>query len=287
MTLRDKMADFGFESNEDYDYQLGCLLATAGTQLRCLNIEGEGGRRKTAFANALAQALEYPHVLYFDFRLIPDSAVPETTAGGANNIEQAPTIQPFDRAVIDACAFSEASKSILIVDQFQCADFRDHIRCYEFIKSCEWETSGAKYFANRKNLLIFLISEDLLYHSLRKSSFNVWVNASGARALPYEPHELGLDSSASSALEALAKLFEMLGLLPTRSEYRRIFHDIHDRVRTAPQLAHSIYGWTEGIDRDLLFSDPVLKLIEDLMPTLRDYVGIDEVELSSSDLPQN
>ena len=285
MALRDKMAEFGFESNDNYDYQLRCLLDCSGTQLRTLNIEGEGGRRKTAFANALAQALEYPHLAYFDFRAATEADEAAAASNSATKPEQTPPVGPFDRAVIDSCALSEADKSILIIDQFQAADFREHIRFYDFIKSCEWEINDANYFANRKNLLVFLISEEPLYHSLRKSSFTVWVSASSARASPYEPRELGLEESAAPVLDALSELFNLLGLLPTRSEYQRIFADIGDRVRTGEELALSIYGWTEGIDRELLFSPQVSSLIEKVMPIVQDYVGIDEVELSSNDVP--
>ena len=61
------MAEFGFESNEDYEFQLRALFAAPHGTCARLARGGESGRRKTAFANALARALEYPHILYHDF----------------------------------------------------------------------------------------------------------------------------------------------------------------------------------------------------------------------------
>ena len=60
-------AEFGFESNEDYEFPLRTLFDARISHVRTLHVAGESGRRKTAFANALARALEYPHVLYHDF----------------------------------------------------------------------------------------------------------------------------------------------------------------------------------------------------------------------------
>ncbi|MFZ0790821.1 MAG: hypothetical protein WAM94_14520, partial [Chromatiaceae bacterium] len=66
-SLREKLAQHGFESNDDYEFQVRCLLESPIRTLRALNITGDGERRKTAFATALARALEFPHCLYHDF----------------------------------------------------------------------------------------------------------------------------------------------------------------------------------------------------------------------------
>ena len=55
-SLRTRMARHGFESNDDYELQMRCFLEQPVSHLRCLNIEGDLPRRKTAFAQALAHA---------------------------------------------------------------------------------------------------------------------------------------------------------------------------------------------------------------------------------------
>ena len=67
MGLRQDLARFGFESNDDYEFALRSLFEADLPHLRALHVDGHGGRRKTAFANALAHALDYPHILYHDF----------------------------------------------------------------------------------------------------------------------------------------------------------------------------------------------------------------------------
>ncbi|MFW5969052.1 MAG: hypothetical protein ACOCP9_00280, partial [Halofilum sp. (in: g-proteobacteria)] len=66
-TLRERMADYGFESNIDYGYHIRCVLSQPTEQVPALNVEGDSGRRKTAFASALAAALDYPQRVYHDF----------------------------------------------------------------------------------------------------------------------------------------------------------------------------------------------------------------------------
>ena len=106
------MARHGFESNDDYDYQVRCLLASDLRTIRCLDIEGDSGRRKTAFASALGHALEYPRILYHDFTQqnppLPDVILPPTKDEQGR---EEPPIDPFDQIVSEACAFSEAEAS--------------------------------------------------------------------------------------------------------------------------------------------------------------------------------
>src|SRR6476659_6374013 len=80
MGLRSKLAEHGFESNNDYDHALRCLFEQKpgpnGDHLRVLQVDGTAGRRKTAFAQALGPALEYTHSLYHDFSVPEPPAVP-------------------------------------------------------------------------------------------------------------------------------------------------------------------------------------------------------------------
>ena len=134
LSLQEKMAEFGFESNDCYEYHVRCLLNSEVRGLRCLNIEGDSDRRMTAFANALSYALEYPNILYYDFTEKIDVPVLVEAQEDRGGIE-AP-IAPLDRVVSEACAFSEGEETILILDQLQAADFKDHIRIYQFVKDC-------------------------------------------------------------------------------------------------------------------------------------------------------
>jgi hypothetical protein len=181
--------------------------------------------------------------------------------------------------VSEACAFSEAEGTILILDQLQAADFREHIRIYKLLTRARWTFRDAVYYANDQHLLVFLISEEPLYHSLQKHSFRVWVNRVSHRQIPYQPADFGLDAEAGELMERLAELFEALGTAPTRSEYGRLLHDIHRHVRTADGLRHSIYGWTEGVDRELLYSPDVEAPVQAVVRALEHYVGIEEVEI--------
>ena len=117
-SLRETMARNGFESNDDYEFQVRCLLHGPADGIRTLSIEGDGGRRKTAFATALAHSLERDHVLYHDFA-DASPAVPEVTLPASEDEygrKEAP-IEPLDDIVSHACALSEAESVVLILDQ--------------------------------------------------------------------------------------------------------------------------------------------------------------------------
>ncbi|GIX22252.1 MAG: hypothetical protein KatS3mg121_1035 [Gammaproteobacteria bacterium] len=275
--LRRRMAEFGFESNERYDYVVRCLTSAPGPALRCLNIEGEGGRRKTAFATALAHALEPSHVVYHDFSQSEPEPAPEPASpeGGPRQ----PPVGRLDRAMSDVCAFSEADKTVLILDQLHQAEFKTHIRLWRFLVSHEWRYGDAVFYANRNNLFVFLISEEPLYHALQKNSFKVWVAGGNTARSPYTPEELGLPPQAAPLLEALHEAFETLGAFPTESEYRKILHDIERNVRSIDDLKQSIYGWTESVDRERLNGDAPREALAAVMRCIEDYLGVEEVEL--------
>ncbi len=282
-TLLEKMAANGYESNDDYSYHIKCLLNSRSDDIHCLNIEGAPGRRKTAFANALATSLEYQHVLYHDFS--DEQPIPPTPPAVSDDDGEpltTPTpVSAFDHVMSDACAFSEGEQTVVILDQLQAAQFARHIQLYQFIRSGEWHSSDTQFFANRDKLLMFLISEEPLYHSLQKHSFRVWVNATSMSSQPYRAEDFDLATDIQAVINALHALFSKIGVMPTLSEFARILHDIQHNVRTDEELIHSIYGWSEGITQEVLHAREVGAEISRTMLTIEAYLGVDEVELSA------
>ncbi|MEM9533004.1 MAG: hypothetical protein AAGA23_18940 [Pseudomonadota bacterium] len=270
--LRRLMTEFGFESNDDYEFQMRCFLEQPVSHLRCLNIEGDLPRRKTAFAQALAHALEYPHVLYHDF------TQEEVVHAGDDN-DEAP-LSAFDRTMTEACAYSEAEPTILIIDQLQQADFKHHIRLNTFVRTGEWAYSLATMTANRRNLLVFLISEAPIYHSLQKVSYRLWADPGNVQP-EFSATDFGLESQAQPVFDALGQLFMELGVAPTPGEMSRVAEDLRLRVRTADALRHSLYGWTEGIDHGALHSPDIAPAVERVVAELSSYLGVDEIEMVS------
>lgn len=282
-TLKQRMASHGFESNDDYEYPIRLLLSHSTRHLRTLNIEGDSHRRKTAFASALAQALEYENVIYHDFTQVNDpgpiTSLPAVVDDDEGGVEERP-VEPLDRAVSEACAYSEAEKTILILDQMQAADFREHIRIYDFICSHDWHYPLGTTRANRKTFLLFLISEETLYHSLHNVSLRVWTDASTEQIL-YSPEDVGLDSDAAPMVEALNELFAHLGKVPTLTEFSRIVEDVQQHIRTEDYLRQSIYGWTEFIDRASLYAPATQPYLSAVMDQIEQYVGLDVIEVES------
>jgi len=281
-TLREMMSENGYESNDDYSYHIKCLLSSRTGDIRCLNVDGTPGRRKTAFANALATSLQYRHVLYHDFTReqfmvqAPQAATDEASKQNAKSAR----ISSFDRVVSDACAFSEGERTILILDQLQAAPFADHIRLYKFVRKHHWFAANTKYFANKNKLLVFLISEEPLYHSLQKHSFQVWVSETSPGHKLYRAEDFRLQGDAQPVIDALRELFTHIGVMPTFSEFAHILNDIQLNVRTAEELMHSIYGWTEGISYDALRSREIGKNIDGAMEAIEAYIVGDVVELN-------
>ena len=280
MNLRRQLAAHGFESNDDYDFALRCLFEAEQAAVRVLHVDGRAGRRKTAFANALAHALEYPHILYHDFLRDTPPPAPVLLVGedgeAAGPAEQ--PLQPFDRVVTEACAFSEGARTALVLDQLQAADFADHLRLYQFVTSREWTTATGTVTANPRHLLLVLISEEPLYHSLAKASFRIWTDI-GRAYLDYKPEDYGMGRDALPLFEALAALFEALQASPTPSEYGRLLSDLIARVRSEDQLRQSIFGWTEGVDRERLFAADTIAPLREVMRVLEAWLGVDHIEL--------
>lgn len=282
--LRERMAEYGFESNDDYGYPVTCLLAKRGDGLRALNVEGESSRRNTAFAMALAQALGFPRILYHDFTQ-QNPPLPEVILPPSQDElgREEPPIDPLDQIVSESCAFSEADSTILILDQLQAVDFREHIRIYQFLRTAQWLIRDVPYCASIERLLVFLISEAPLYHSLQKASFRVWVNRVSNRQVTYKPEDFGLSRDAQPVLDAFAELFCCLGMVPTWSEYRHLMRDVQIHIRTSNDLCDSLYGWTEGIGREQLFSQALRAPLQKVVEAILAFVGLDEVILQGLD----
>lgn len=282
MSLRKSLATHGFESNDDYDFPLRCLFEAELDHLRCLNLTGEQGRRKTAFAEALGLALDYPHRLYHDFSAVETPQAPVLVMdehGAPTEVMEAPP-PAFERAITEACAYSEGARTVLVLDQLQAADFKEHIRLYHFVTSGEWNGSQGTAHAQAKNLLLVLISEEPLYHSLAKVSFRLHTDA-GHGAVGYRPEDFGLPPAAVDFMAALAKVFEAIGAAPTPSEYRRILADLHAHVRTEEQLRLCLFGWMENLDRATLYARPLEPLLRDAQHAINRYFGLEEIELGS------
>ena len=280
MSLRETMAIHGFESNDEYDYQINCLLESQLSAIRCLNIVGDSQRRKTAFANALAQAISIEKILYHDFTEKkppqPDIIMPEITDElGCKE----PELESFDKMMIEASAYSEAEDTVLILDQIQAADFRDHIRLFEYLKNSVWTIKSDEYFANKQHLLVFLISEEPLYHSLQKQCFRVWVSNISHNLIHYQPEDFNLPPESADILSALEALFAVLGMVPTKTEYQHLLVDIQQRVYNTDGLKHSIFGWVEGIDRVALFSQSMDDMMNNALTAIQDFQCLNQMEL--------
>jgi hypothetical protein len=279
--LKQQLAEYGFESRDSYDYAIQSFLNNPSENIRCLHVDGDPGRRKTAFAHALGQALNFDHVLYFEFGV--DRPPPQLVRvqDGEEVAEEPPTL-PFDRIMTEACALSEADKTVLILDQLHKAEFMQHIRLYEFTKNKVWTYSDAKFYANQQNLLIFLISAEDLYHSLQQSSFRVWVRALAEDVDGVQPDDLGLDEGCREWLDPLNGLLAELGVSPSLTEYRKLAYDIQTLVRSEEQLKTSIFGWVENVDRTRLHSQAIQSSLARVMRAIENGLGIqEEIELSS------
>jgi hypothetical protein len=277
-SLRESMAEHGFESNDDYDFQVRCLLKETPNRLRTLSIQGDGERRKTAFATALAHAIGIPHILYHDFS-DEEPPTPEVIlpAGTDEYGRKASPVDPLDDIASQACALSEAESTVLILDQLQAADFREHIRVHRLIRDRRWLVRDAPYYANPRNLLLFLISETPLYHALQRESFRVWVGRVSERRVTLSPAELGLDVDAAPLLDALNDLFVTIDAAPTRGEAARLLEDLASHVQTEEHLIHALFGRCEGIDRERIKQSDLAPMLTRVIEQLRDYLGIEQI----------
>ncbi len=275
--LKSRLAEHGFITNDDYEYSIRCFLSARIAHLRCLNIVGDGGRRKTAFCQALAKAIGLEHVLYHEFfgtpptpkpvRILPEPHHDQNAAPGE------PPVNPFDQIIGEACALSEGEPTALIIDQLHQAPFFRHLELSEFIQTGQWTVADMQLRANRSHLHIFLISDEPLFHSVQQLSFNLWIGAREAASIRPSPAELGLTADAQPVLDALAELFGQLELAPTWYEYQRLMFDVHANVVSLDNLKTSIFGWIEDVNRQTLYSAKIHRVMETVLaPVLAEYL---------------
>ena len=279
MSLRTKLAEFGFESNDDYDHALRCLFGQELTHLRVLHVDGTAGRRKTAFAQAMGRALDFPHILYHDFSAEDGVAPPQPIVlddGSLGVPESAPS--GFERVMSEACAYSEAAQTLLILDQLQSAHFSDQARLYHFAMKREWNSPSGAATANAKNLVLVLISEQALYHSLAKCSYRVWTDAQRAY-LDYRPADFGLGPEAQAFFSSLSGVCLALEAAPTPSEFANVVVDLLHRARSEEQIRQSLFGRIENLERARLYAPDLAPPLRSLLGELERLLGADEVTL--------
>ncbi|VAW64999.1 hypothetical protein MNBD_GAMMA10-427, partial [hydrothermal vent metagenome] len=124
--LKEKLSNHGFTSTVSYDHGVRCFLQSPSTQIRCLHVEGDSGRRRTAFAHALANVLQASQILYYEFgKDKPVAQIIRLQEG--EEIPEEPPLDDFDRVLTEACAQSEALSTVLILDQLHKTRFLNHI----------------------------------------------------------------------------------------------------------------------------------------------------------------
>jgi hypothetical protein len=286
MNLRQKLASFGFESNDDFDFPLRCVLEAQHAPVRAAELVGQVLRRKTAFANALGLALEYPHRVYFDFtqppalepmRILKEDELSQDTG----DKRAAKPLTPFERALTEACAFSESARTLLVLDQLQACDFSDQLRLFAFLQSGEWGATEGAMRAQSRNLLVLLISSEPLYHSLQKCCFRIFVDAAVGE-FDFRPEDFGLAANTQELIDALGQVFKSLRHTPTRGELERLLQDCEARVRSVDQLRTCLFGRVENLNRAALF-DPELKpQLEHVLDCLTTLLGMEVISLDAA-----
>lgn len=277
MSLRRKLAEHGFESNDDYSHAVRCLLEQPPERMRVLHVDGQAGRRKTAFAQALGAALEYPRVLYHDFGDHPGASGP-VSATHADGTE--PPLSAFERVMTEACAYSEGEPTLLILDQLQAAPFAEHLRLHRFVDGHEWSNALGTVRAHPRNFLLVLISEQPLYHSLARRSFRVWADAQRGWQ-DFRPADYGMGNEATGLFDALGRLFEQLETSPTPSEFADLLDDLVNRVRSEDGLRQSLFGRIEAMERERLQAPQVAPALRAVLDEVADLLGAEHVELGA------
>ena len=281
MSLKEKLAEFGYESNESFDHVVQCFLESPNKAIRCLNIDGDAGRHKTAFAYALAHALGYPHVLYYEFGIEESDRPSLIRVVEGEEVEVEAPVLPLDKLLNEACALSEAEKTVLILDQLQLADFKQHLRLFDFSKTSVWCYSDVSCYANRDNLTIYMISDGGLSPVLQQISFRVWLPVKGKPVEYLQAAELGLPDTCNTWLPRLVSLMQKLDVSPTMSEYAALAYDVEHFVCTEQQLRDSIMGRVSSVDYDRLNSAPLTEAVFQFMKDYGDSLQIQEsIEIS-------
>jgi len=264
-----------------YDHGIRCFLENPTEQIRCLHVDGDSGRRRSAFAHALANVLQAPQILYYEFGR--DKVRPQVIRlQEGEEIPETPPLEEFDRVLTEACAQSEAENTVLILDQLHETRFINHIRLFEFLQTGIWRYSDVQFQANVLNLKVFLISDEPLYHSLQCQSFRLWVSEATETTKEISAADLGLDEANSGWLKAMQSLFNQLHISPTLEEYSRLSADVNRHVYDVEQLKVSLYGWVESIDRAQLDSEKVQVFLADVLEAILSGQDVqEEIEISS------
>lgn len=279
-SLKSLLSQNGFTSSESYDHAVQCFLSNPTDHIRCMHVDGDCGRKRTAFAHALANALRAPQVMYYEFG--KDKAVPQIIRiqEGEEIIEE-PPIEALDRILTEACAQSEAEQTVLILDQLHKTQFLNHIRLYEFLQTGLWCYGDVQYQANLSNLSVYLVSDEPLYHSLQSCSFRLWISEANRAVTVVSAEDLGLNEKNCQWLLPVQKLLGKINLSPTLEEYQRLAFDIEQHVHNKQQLKVSLFGWLENIDRRKLESEELQAYLDDVLEAIMLGKGIgEEIEIS-------
>ena len=280
-SLKSLLSQNGFTSSESYDHAVQCFLSNPTDHIRCMYVDGDCGRKRTAFAHALANALRAPQIMYYEFG--KDKAVPQIIRiqEGEEIIEE-PPVEALDRILTEACAQSEAEPTVLILDQLHKTQFLNHIRLYEFLQTGLWRYSDVQFQANLSNLSVFLISDEPLYHSLQSCSFRLWISEANRAVITVSAEDLGLNEQNCQWLQPVQKLLGEINLSPTLEEYQRLAFDIEQHVHNKQQLKVSLFGWLENIDRKQLESEGLQVYLDDVLEAILLSKGVgEEIEISS------
>ncbi len=246
-----------------------------------MHVDGDSGRRRSAFAHALANVLQAAQILYYEFGR--DKARPHVIRlQEGEEIPEEPPLEEFDRVLTEACAQSEAESTVLILDQLHKTRFINHIRLFEFLQTGIWRYSDVQYQANVLNLKVFLISDEPLYHSLQCQSFRLWVSDVAEASINISAADLGLSEKNSGWLTAMQSLFSQMHISPTLEEYRHLSADVNRYVYDVEQLKVSLYGWVESVDRAQLDSDEIQAFLSDVLVAILQGQDVqEEIEISS------
>ncbi|HED33926.1 MAG TPA: hypothetical protein ENJ08_06870 [Gammaproteobacteria bacterium] len=279
-SLKNHLSQNGFTSGESYDHAVQCFLSNPAEHIRCLHIDGDCGRRRTAFAHALANALQISQIMYYEFG--KDKPVPQIIRiqEGEEIIEE-PPVDALDRILTEACAQSEAEQTVLILDQLHKTQFLNHMRLYEFLQTGLWRYSDVQFQANLSNLSVYLISDEPLYHSLTSCSFRLWINEANRSVVKVSASDLGLDEQNCLWLPVIQVLLDKLNVSPTLQEYQRLAYDIEQHVHNKQQLKVSLFGWLENIDRRELENEEHQSCMNQVLEAILQGKGIsEEIEIS-------
>jgi len=277
--LKSRLSQHGFTSSESYDHAVQCFLSNPTGHIRSMHVDGDSGRRRTAFAHALAKALQSSQVIYYEFG--KDKPVPQIIRiqEGEEIIEE-PPVDALDRVLTEACAQSEAEQTVLILDQLHKTQFLNHIRLYEFLQTGLWAYSDVQFQANVLNLSVYMISDEPLYHSLQSCSFRLWISDTNRTAVNITASDMGLDEQNCGWLAPVQTLLSKLGVSPTLEEYQRIAFDIEQHVHNKQQLKVSLFGWVENIDRKALESDDIQPYLDNVLEAILHGKGVhEEIEI--------